>query len=44
VQAGEATISMLVRTGWLAKADDGDPAKIAAAISAMLADSAKDFP
>jgi hypothetical protein len=44
VEVGEDVLMMLCRTGWLAKGDDGDPGKVAAAISAMLADSARDFP
>jgi hypothetical protein len=43
VEAGEGVLTMLCRTGWLAKADDDDPGKVAAAISAMLADTAKDM-
>jgi hypothetical protein len=43
VQAGEATISMLVRTGWLAEADACKPRKVGEAISALLANTAKDF-
>ena len=43
VEAGESVLTMLCRTGWLAKGDDDNPGRVAAAISAMLADAAKDF-
>ena len=43
VAAGEATISMLVRTGWLAEADACDPRKVGEVIGALLANTAKDF-
>jgi hypothetical protein len=44
VEAGEDVITLLCRTGWLAKADDHDPAKIAAAIGLLLADTARNLP
>jgi hypothetical protein len=41
VTVSAETIDMLCRLGWLRDCDAGDPQRVSAAISALLADSAR---
>lgn len=43
IEIGAATITMLIATEWLAERDAGDRAKIAAALTGMIADTAAKF-
>ena len=43
VEGGECELTMLIRSRWLLEADAADPRKVGKAISALLANMAKNF-